>query len=172
MTANKTSVAAKDHLYWMVKEQVQQYFTKPNHCIWPIRTHYTFVSDNEQFAPNEDDLAMVERPSTITILYIWSLTRTHFMTWRLLFYGFWWFLVFATENVKISTFQVKIWFQNRRAKTKRLQESEMERIRISSMPLLPRPFGIPPSLLPGITPNSLANMFPNILSQSPTPPKP
>ena len=49
--------------------------TKPNHCIWPIRTHYTFVSTNEQFAPNEDDLAMVQRPSTITILYIWSLKR-------------------------------------------------------------------------------------------------
>ena len=29
----------KDHLYRMVKEQVQQYLTKPNHCIWPIRTH-------------------------------------------------------------------------------------------------------------------------------------
>ena len=25
--------------------------TKPNHCIWIIRTHYTFVSTNEQFAP-------------------------------------------------------------------------------------------------------------------------
>ena len=48
--------------------------TKPNHCIWPIRTHYTFVSTNKQFAPNEDDLAMVRRPSTITILYRWSLT--------------------------------------------------------------------------------------------------
>ena len=54
--------------------------TKRNHCIWPIRTHYTFVSTNEQFAPNEDSLAMVQRPSTITILYTWSLgelVRTH-----------------------------------------------------------------------------------------------
>ena len=50
--------------------------TKPNHCIWPIRTHYTFVSTNQQFAPDEDDLAMVQQPSTITILYIWSLEFT------------------------------------------------------------------------------------------------
>ena len=67
------TVLSKDHLYRMVKVQVQQYLTKPNHCIWPIRTHYTFVSTNEQFAPNEDDLAMVQQPSTITILYRWSL---------------------------------------------------------------------------------------------------
>ena len=59
--------------YRMVIVEAQQYLTKPNHCIWPIRTHYTFLSTNEQFAPNEDDLAMVRQPSTITILYTWSL---------------------------------------------------------------------------------------------------
>ena len=63
-------VTVKDYTYRMVKVQIQQYLTKPNHCIWPIRTDYTFVSTNEQFAPNEDDLAMVQRPSTITILYM------------------------------------------------------------------------------------------------------
>ena len=47
--------------------------TKPNHCIWPIRTHYTFVSTDEQFAPSEENLAMVQQRSTITILYRWSL---------------------------------------------------------------------------------------------------
>ena len=69
----KMSIITNDHIYRMVIVEVQQYLTKPNHCIWPIRTHYTFVSTNEQFAPDEDDLAMVQQPSTITILYIWSL---------------------------------------------------------------------------------------------------
>ena len=66
-------ILSKDHIYRMIKRKVQQYLTKPNHCIWPIRTHYTFLSTNEQFAPNEHDLDMVQWPSTITILYIWSL---------------------------------------------------------------------------------------------------
>ena len=69
----------KDYIYRMVKVQVQQYLTKQNNCIWPIRTHYTSVSTNEQFAPNEDDLAMVQRPSTITILYTWSLVTLQYL---------------------------------------------------------------------------------------------